>query len=186
MGVAHQALLSMGFPRQEYWSKLSFPFSGDLPTWGLKLCLMLGRRILYHWATWKAHKYRSINVHLTYPFLLNVYEALIKTDCKWFSEFEISRSRRWDRNLDACHLLRQCFSEASSAWLPLLALHPWFSPGSKLELLQSSSCLFSLLLILHGISTCSVTVFVLDYIFKDVCITNIAFPLGQKRDIWPR
>jgi len=29
--VAHQALLSMGFPRQEYWSGLSFPSPGDLP-----------------------------------------------------------------------------------------------------------------------------------------------------------
>ena len=28
--VAHQALLSMGFPRQEYWSELSFPFPVDL------------------------------------------------------------------------------------------------------------------------------------------------------------
>ena len=29
--VAHQALLSMGFPRQEYWSGLSFPTPGDHP-----------------------------------------------------------------------------------------------------------------------------------------------------------
>ena len=29
--VAHQVLLSMGFPRQEYWSKLPFPSPGDLP-----------------------------------------------------------------------------------------------------------------------------------------------------------
>ena len=29
--VAHQALLSIGFPRQEYWSGLPFPFPGDLP-----------------------------------------------------------------------------------------------------------------------------------------------------------
>ena len=29
--VAHQAPLSMGFPRQEYWSGLSFPTPGDLP-----------------------------------------------------------------------------------------------------------------------------------------------------------
>ena len=29
--VAHQAPLSLGFPRQEYWSGLSFPFLGDLP-----------------------------------------------------------------------------------------------------------------------------------------------------------
>ena len=29
--VAHQALLSMGFPRQEYWSGAPFPSPGDLP-----------------------------------------------------------------------------------------------------------------------------------------------------------
>ena len=29
--VAHQAPLSMGFPRQEYWSGLPFPPPGDLP-----------------------------------------------------------------------------------------------------------------------------------------------------------
>ena len=29
--VAHQAPLSMGFPRQEYLSGLPFPFPGDLP-----------------------------------------------------------------------------------------------------------------------------------------------------------
>ena len=28
--VAHRAPLSMGFPRQEYWSGLPFPFPGDL------------------------------------------------------------------------------------------------------------------------------------------------------------
>ena len=29
--VAHQALLSMEFSRQEYYSRLLFPFPGDLP-----------------------------------------------------------------------------------------------------------------------------------------------------------
>ena len=29
--VAHQVPLSLGFPRQEYWSGLQFPFPGDLP-----------------------------------------------------------------------------------------------------------------------------------------------------------
>ena len=29
--VAHQAPLSMGFLRQEYWSRWPFPFPGDLP-----------------------------------------------------------------------------------------------------------------------------------------------------------
>ena len=34
--VAHQALPSMEFIRQEYWSGLSFPPPGDLPEPGIK------------------------------------------------------------------------------------------------------------------------------------------------------
>ena len=33
--VAHQALLSVGFRRQEYWSGLPFPSPGDLPDPGI-------------------------------------------------------------------------------------------------------------------------------------------------------
>ena len=29
--VAHQAALTMGFPRQDHWSGLPFPSPGDLP-----------------------------------------------------------------------------------------------------------------------------------------------------------
>ena len=48
--AACQAPLSMGFPRQEYWSGLPFPPPGDLP----KTCIScIGRWILYHWATWE-------------------------------------------------------------------------------------------------------------------------------------
>ena len=32
--IALQAFLSMGFPRQEYWSRLPFPSLGDLPNLG--------------------------------------------------------------------------------------------------------------------------------------------------------
>jgi len=35
--VASQALLSMGFPRQEYSSGLLVPLTGDLPYPGIKL-----------------------------------------------------------------------------------------------------------------------------------------------------
>ena len=35
--VAHQAPLSMGFARDEYWSGLPFHFPGDLPDLGIKL-----------------------------------------------------------------------------------------------------------------------------------------------------
>ena len=34
--VAHQAPLSMGFSRQEYWSGLPFPSPGDLPYPGIE------------------------------------------------------------------------------------------------------------------------------------------------------
>ena len=34
--VAHQALLSMGFSRQKYWSELPFPSPGDLPNPGIE------------------------------------------------------------------------------------------------------------------------------------------------------
>ena len=36
MDVAHQATLSIGFPRQEHWSGLPFPPPGDLPDPGIK------------------------------------------------------------------------------------------------------------------------------------------------------
>ena len=41
--VAHQAPLSTGLPRQEYWSGLPFCSPGDLPDpgIGLNLCLLL-------------------------------------------------------------------------------------------------------------------------------------------------
>ena len=34
--VVHQTPLSMGFPKQEYWSGLSFPSPGDLPDLGIQ------------------------------------------------------------------------------------------------------------------------------------------------------
>ena len=34
--VARQASLSLGFPRQVYWSGLPFPFPGDLPDPGVE------------------------------------------------------------------------------------------------------------------------------------------------------
>ena len=36
MDYSPQAPLSMGFPRQEYWSGLPFPSSGDIPDPGIK------------------------------------------------------------------------------------------------------------------------------------------------------
>ena len=38
--VVHQAPLSMGFSRQEYWSGLPFPLTGDLSDPGMNLSLL--------------------------------------------------------------------------------------------------------------------------------------------------
>ena len=65
--VACQALLSMGFPRQEYWSGLPFASPGDLPDSGIELgspslqadslpLLHLGSPILYVGFTPKKYK----------------------------------------------------------------------------------------------------------------------------------
>ena len=46
--VAHQAPLSIGFSRQEYWSWLPCPPPGALPDQGLNRGLLWCRQILYH------------------------------------------------------------------------------------------------------------------------------------------
>ena len=54
--VVLQASLSMGFPRQEYWSGLPLPPSGDLTDPEIEpatLVSCIGRRVLYHCVTWE-------------------------------------------------------------------------------------------------------------------------------------
>ena len=50
--VAHQAPLSTGFPRQEYWSGCHFLLQGIFLTHVWNLCFLQCRQILYHWAMW--------------------------------------------------------------------------------------------------------------------------------------
>ena len=56
--VAHQAPLSMGFSRQEYWSGLLCPPPGDLPNLGVKpvspASPALAGRFFTTSATWEA------------------------------------------------------------------------------------------------------------------------------------
>ena len=57
--VASQAPLSMGFSRQEYWSRLPRPPPGDLPNPGIKPTPLtspaLAGMFLITSATWEAH-----------------------------------------------------------------------------------------------------------------------------------
>ena len=52
--AACRAPLSMGFPRQEYWTELPFLSSGDLPDPESEPILLHCRWILYCWATREA------------------------------------------------------------------------------------------------------------------------------------
>ena len=63
--LAHQAPLSMGFPRQEYWCGLSFPSLGDLPNPGIEPAspVLPG-------ATWEAHIYKIRIDHLSFIWIL--------------------------------------------------------------------------------------------------------------------
>ena len=69
--VAHQALLSMGFSRQEYWSGLPRPSPGDLPNPGMEpmphVSLALAGGFFTTNATREAHVYYSTVIYLLAP-----------------------------------------------------------------------------------------------------------------------
>ena len=71
--VAHQAPLSVAFPREEYWSGLPFPSPGDLPGSGIKpTSSVLQVDFFYHCATREAHIY-TYNIYVyIYSFSLLV------------------------------------------------------------------------------------------------------------------
>ena len=65
---ASQAPLSMGFPRQEFWSRLPFPSPGDLPDPGIEPASLsspaLGARFFISCTTWKTPTCQSNHVSL--------------------------------------------------------------------------------------------------------------------------
>ena len=75
-GACH-ALLSVGFPRQEYWSGLQFPFPGDLPEPGIEPTFPALAGGLYHWATKETQC-------SCYTFLYH-YDTVTQTWATWFT-----------------------------------------------------------------------------------------------------
>ena len=66
--VAHQAPLSMGLPRQEYWSGLPFPSPGDPPDpRGWIWVFSIGRWILFR----LSHQGSPLNVSHYYPIFID-------------------------------------------------------------------------------------------------------------------
>ena len=62
--VAHQASLSMGFPKQEYWSELPFPSAEDLGPRDRSHVSCIARQILYQWGSQEDHIIELTNVRL--------------------------------------------------------------------------------------------------------------------------
>ena len=54
--VIHQAPLSIGFPRQEYWNGLTFAFPGELPGPGIEPKSPVCRQNLYRYITWEVQR----------------------------------------------------------------------------------------------------------------------------------
>ena len=63
--VAHQAPLSMGFSRQEYWNRLPLPSPGDLPDPGIEPKSPTLQQMLYHSFNVGEHSVRS-NIYSNY------------------------------------------------------------------------------------------------------------------------
>ena len=105
--IAHQALLSMGFSRQEYWSGLPFPSPGIFPTQASKpslLHLLRRKWVLYHCATWEAPETqcncepeREMTrwtvgrfYHSIYPWAVSILTALKN----WMANINLVKNRK--------------------------------------------------------------------------------------------
>ena len=75
--VAHQAPLSMGFPRQEYWSGLPFPSPGDVPNPGIEPASpTLAGRFFTTSTTWEAQVYYIVKVYVIYIYMNMLYKHM--------------------------------------------------------------------------------------------------------------
>ena len=80
--VAHQALPSMEFSRQEYWSRMPFPSPGDLPSWlrdRTRVSHIAGRRFTV-WATREPPIY-VITLYLTLGGTARLFSKVTITFC---------------------------------------------------------------------------------------------------------
>ena len=79
--VAHYTPLSMGFPRQEYWSRLPFPTPEDLPKPRIEPTSLaspaLAGRFFITSATWEAHAICCCSVAQLCPTLCDLMDHTV-------------------------------------------------------------------------------------------------------------
>ena len=79
MDCSLPATLSMGLSRQEYWSGLPCPSSGDLPNPGIEPRFCIAGRFFTIWATWEAQP-------VTDAYKINSLLVLLRQICIWLGK----------------------------------------------------------------------------------------------------
>ena len=114
--VACQAPLSMGFSKQEYWSGLPFPSSGDLQSQGLNPCLLC----LLHWQA----GYLPLVSPLTSGVSVFKFHAAVII-CSDFGAQEIKSVTNSTFSLFICHEIKGLDAMILVSWM--LNVKPAFS-----------------------------------------------------------
>ena len=88
--IAHQAPLSMGFSRQEYWSGLPCPPRGDLPDPGIKptsLVSCIGRCVVYHQRHLRCPEYNWAHVIIFNKQFLILTNSFLNVSMNTFTNY---------------------------------------------------------------------------------------------------
>ena len=111
--VARQAPVSMGFPRQEYWSGLSFPSSRDLPTPGMVPASPASPSLVGTFFTTeplgKHQNYQRIYFHWSKPHSLWSFAMTALRFMAHFYHHRKVRTALWSGEMDSVILL-ECIS----------------------------------------------------------------------------
>ena len=118
--VTRQASLSMGFPRQEYWSELPCPSPGDLPNSGIEPMFLtiscIGKWVLCHWYHLGSQEAKKGICRLTSTSWL--WLGLWPTqNCKWGSSNMVK----------ACRLSMRY----TTFLIPVKVKHPWLAEEQR-------------------------------------------------------
>ena len=129
--IAHQTLLSMGFPRQYYWCGLPFPSLGDLPAPGIEPSLLrspaLAGKVFTTGANWEIYLLLNINITIFSSIILIYfifYVVSLSRDIYLVIIYFMSRSKSHNSNdLGICIFV--VFSSVQSFSRVWLFATPW-------------------------------------------------------------
>ena len=120
--VAGQALLSVGFSRQEYWSGLPCSSPGDLPDQGSNLWRLHCRQILYRWATREAplrclqkstsQESKNVNLMNKLQSVWEMFSSIYQKRCHWSKSLGILMKQGHSGLGHTCSSLLACTGEA--------------------------------------------------------------------------